>query len=231
MCSYQYIEHLLDAEEWHSFTQSNADIEAAITKAWPELVNQLRQDGMDSVSAESREREDKLAYHRQKVAGCEKSYCNKRKCHHAAEDEVKRLHAELEQATCSVPTSLTELSAAINFSPAMEGIDISDPSPSETHESTGRSSPGGPTRSDGHSLAVQLAVTPYQYGKLAGSKLPTPPISDTGWIPWALGKTAPRKQPWYMTCNPDDDHFIRSVAWAKDLKLLARDLSDWAMIK
>jgi hypothetical protein len=49
-------------------------------------------------------------------------------CHCAVEDKVKRLHAELEQATHSVPTSSTELSAAIDFSPGMEEIDISDPS-------------------------------------------------------------------------------------------------------
>jgi hypothetical protein len=153
-CCYQYVEHFLDAEERHSLTQSNADIEAAVTKAWPELVNQLRQDGMDSVSAESRELEDKLAHQRQKAADFKKLYCNKCEHCHAAEDKVKRLHAELEQATCSVPPSLTELSSAINFSPAMEGIDISNPSPSETHESTGGSSPSGPTRLGHHGLAT-----------------------------------------------------------------------------
>jgi hypothetical protein len=63
-CCYQYVEHLLDAEEWHSLTQSNAGIEAAVTKAWPELVNQLRQDGMDSVSAELCKLEDKLTHQR-----------------------------------------------------------------------------------------------------------------------------------------------------------------------
>jgi hypothetical protein len=145
---------LLDAEEWHSLTQSNVDIEVAITKAWPELVNQLRQDGMDSVSAELCELDDELMHQRQKVANFEKSYRNEREHRRAAEDEVKQLCVELEQATHSVPTSSMELSAAIYFSPAMEGIDISDPSPLEMHESTGRSSPGGPTRSGRHSLAV-----------------------------------------------------------------------------
>jgi hypothetical protein len=65
-CCYQYVEHLLDTEEWDSLTQSNVDIEAAVTKAWPELVNQLRQDGMDSVSAELRELKDKLAHQNQR---------------------------------------------------------------------------------------------------------------------------------------------------------------------
>jgi len=153
-CCYQYIKHLLDAEERHSLPQSNADIEVAVTKAWPELVNQLRQDGMDSVCAESRELKDKLAHQRQKVTDFEKSYHNE--CEHrcAAEDKAKRLHSELEQATRSVPPSSTELSAVIDFSPAMEGIDISNPSLSETHESTGRSSPGGPTKSCCHGLAA-----------------------------------------------------------------------------
>jgi hypothetical protein len=74
-------------------------------------------------------------------------------------------------------------------------------------------------------------VAPYQYGTHAGSKLPTPPISETGQIPWALWKTVPWEQLWYKTCDPDDDHFITSVAQAKDIQPLAQDPADWALIK
>jgi hypothetical protein len=128
---------------------------------------------------------------------------------------------ELEWATRSVPTSLMELSAAINFSPAMEGTDNSNPSLSEAHESTGRLSPGGTTPSGCHGLATQLAAALYQYGKHAGSKLPAPPISETGRLPWALGKLVPHTQAWYKTCDPDNGDFIATVAQAKDLELLA----------
>jgi hypothetical protein len=41
----------------------------------------------------------------------------------------------------------------------------------------------------------------------------------------------PRKQPWYKTCDPNDDHFIRSVTQANNLEPLALDPADWAMIK
>jgi hypothetical protein len=32
-------------------------------------------------------------------------------------------------------------------------------------------------------------------------------------------------------CDPNDDHFIRSVARAKDIEPLVWDPADWAMIK
>jgi hypothetical protein len=76
-CCYQYVKHLLNAEEHHSLNQSNGDIEVAVMKALPELVNQLRQDRMDSVTTESHELNDKLVHQKQKVANFEKSYRNK----------------------------------------------------------------------------------------------------------------------------------------------------------
>jgi hypothetical protein len=42
---------------------------------------------------------------------------------------------------------------------------------------------------------------------------------------------APHAQPWYKTCNPDDDHFITSVTQAKDIEPLAQDQADWVIIK